>query len=166
MRPSLRTPVLVLRMWGRVSYQLFFSAEVVPLSSLCILPGKAVWVLYVDATCINYNGNAYDATLVAMVAALKNSMCSIGGVWLSLTFILARLPKATFDEDYGRTVWSRKTRVPLQVTRLPISMSFGIFDSYVFVIPIINPSLTTALGRTSLPIRQLSKSRSSTQTFP
>lgn len=43
------------------------------LSSLCIHPGKAAWVLYVDATCINYDGNAFDATLIAMVAALKNS---------------------------------------------------------------------------------------------
>jgi exosome complex component RRP43 len=30
-------------------------------------------VLYVDATCINYDGNAFDAALIAMVAALKNS---------------------------------------------------------------------------------------------
>ncbi|KAI0960529.1 hypothetical protein AcW1_005021 [Taiwanofungus camphoratus] len=43
-------------------------------SSLCIESGKAVWVLYVDATCINYDGNAFDATLLAMVAALKNSV--------------------------------------------------------------------------------------------
>ena len=50
-----------------------YSSEVVSLSSLCIHPGKAVWVLYVDATCINYNGNAFDAALMAMVAALKNS---------------------------------------------------------------------------------------------
>lgn len=42
-------------------------------NSLCIEPGRAVWVLYVDATCINYDGNAFDATLLAMVAALKNS---------------------------------------------------------------------------------------------
>ena len=33
-----------------------------------------MWVLYVDATCINYDGNAFDAALVAMLAALKNSM--------------------------------------------------------------------------------------------
>lgn len=46
---------------------------IVPLPSLCIEPGKAVWVLYVDATCINYDGNAFDATLLAMVAALRNS---------------------------------------------------------------------------------------------
>jgi hypothetical protein len=52
-----------------------YSADILPLSSLCIHPGKSAWVLYVDATCINYDGNAFDAALVAMVAALRNSMC-------------------------------------------------------------------------------------------
>ena len=40
---------------------------------LCIHPERAAWVLYVDATCINYDGNSFDAALIAMVAALKNS---------------------------------------------------------------------------------------------
>ena len=48
------------------------SSNILPIKSLCIQPGKFVWVLYVDATCINYNGNVFDATLLAMVAALKN----------------------------------------------------------------------------------------------
>jgi len=46
---------------------------ILPLSSLCIHPAKSAWVLYVDAICINYDGNAFDAALIAMVAALKNS---------------------------------------------------------------------------------------------
>lgn len=46
--------------------------EVLPLNSLCIAKGKAVWVLYVDAICINYDGNAFDAALLAIVAALQN----------------------------------------------------------------------------------------------
>ena len=55
-------------------YPYFFSnsSNIVPTKSLCIQSGKFVWVLYVDATCINYNGNVFDATLLAMVAALKN----------------------------------------------------------------------------------------------
>lgn len=48
------------------------SSNMLPTKSLCIQPGKFVWVLYVDATCINYNGNVFDATLLAMVSALKN----------------------------------------------------------------------------------------------
>ena len=56
-----------------------FSSGVVPLTSLCIEPGKAVWVLYVDATCINYDGNAFDATLLAVVSALRNGELTIYG---------------------------------------------------------------------------------------
>ena len=54
----------------------------VPLESLCVEPGKAAWVLYVDATCINYDGNAFDATLLAMVAALKNSESFRASSWV------------------------------------------------------------------------------------
>ncbi|KAH9942593.1 ribosomal protein S5 domain 2-type protein [Amylocystis lapponica] len=112
------------------------AAGVVPLSSLCIERGRAVWVLYVDATCINYDGNAFDATLLAMVAALKNT----------------RLPKATFDEETGRTTCSRKTRLPLQISRLPASMSFGIFDGTHIVVdptsfeePLLETTLSVAV---------------------
>lgn len=62
--------------------------ELVPLSSLCIHPGKAAWVLYVDATCINYDGNVFDAALLAMVAALKNSVY----FYLSLLFCQKKNP--------------------------------------------------------------------------
>jgi exosome complex component RRP43 len=44
---------------------------------------------------------------------------------------VARLPKATFNEENGRTICSRKEKHPLQIGRTAISMSFGIFDSCV-----------------------------------
>jgi exosome complex component RRP43 len=50
-----------------------YRSGILPLSELCIHPERAAWVLYVDATCINYDGNVFDAALIAMVAALKNS---------------------------------------------------------------------------------------------
>ncbi|EIM81838.1 uncharacterized protein STEHIDRAFT_171488 [Stereum hirsutum FP-91666 SS1] len=98
------------------------SSNVLPLSSLCIEPGKSAWVLYVDATCINYDGNVFDAALVAMVSALKNTL----------------LPKATFDPDTERTTCSRKKELmsPLELSEgLPISLSFGLFDSNILADP-------------------------------
>lgn len=47
--------------------------QTVPLDSLCICPGKAVYVLYIDVVCINYDGNAFDAAVIAVMAALRNS---------------------------------------------------------------------------------------------
>jgi len=95
----------------RLNEILLVSGVISP-STLCIHPGKAVWVLFVDATCINYDGNVFDASLIAMVAALKNT----------------QLPQATFHEDIGRTTCSRTRTVPLQISRSPLSMSFGVFD--------------------------------------
>ena len=48
-------------------------SNILPLCTLCISPGRAVWCLYIDATCLNYDGNAFDAALVAIMAALGNS---------------------------------------------------------------------------------------------
>lgn len=52
---------------------------------------------------------------------------------LMLTLIVsnleARLPKATFNEDTGRTTCSRKGKQPLDLKSMPVAMSFGVFDS-------------------------------------
>ncbi|KAF5387939.1 hypothetical protein D9615_000785 [Tricholomella constricta] len=89
------------------------ASAILPLASLCIHPAKAAWVLYVDATCINYDGNVFDATLLAMVAALKNT----------------RLPKAVYDPETHRTTCFRSALSPLHITRTPVAMSFGVFDA-------------------------------------
>ncbi|KAK4686418.1 exosome complex component RRP43, partial [Tremellales sp. Uapishka_1] len=96
---------------------LLVSAITIPPSSLCIEPGKAVWTLYIDAVCINYDGNAFDAVVLAVIAALRNT----------------RLPKATYDPDTGRTLCSREDMGSLELGRIPLSCSFGIFESQVFI---------------------------------
>ncbi|KAJ3824880.1 ribosomal protein S5 domain 2-type protein [Lentinula raphanica] len=90
-----------------------------PLSSLCIHSGKSAWVLYVDATVINYDGNVFDATLLAMVCALKNVM----------------LPHACYDPDLNRTICTRPGVDPTKPSRklviqedlVPYGFSFGVF---------------------------------------
>ncbi|KAJ6619721.1 ribosomal protein S5 domain 2-type protein [Mycena sp. CBHHK59/15] len=95
------------------------SSRVVPLSSLVIQPAKAAWVLYVDATCINYDGNVFDAALIAMVAALRNTT----------------LPTAVYDLETGATTCSRTPTISLKITRTPICMSFGVFDATLLADP-------------------------------
>ncbi len=70
-----------------------------------------------------------------MVAALKNSRLlsplppKAPAHPLSFFSSVAKLPKATYNEDIGRTTCSRKVMRPLQIERLPIALSFGVFDS-------------------------------------
>ncbi|KAG8912449.1 hypothetical protein FRC02_005991, partial [Tulasnella sp. 418] len=40
---------------------MIIASKILSTSSLCIHPGKFVWVLYIDVACINYDGNAFDA---------------------------------------------------------------------------------------------------------
>lgn len=49
------------------------TSQTVPLASLCIEPGRAAWVLYVDVVCINYDGNVWDAVVLGVMSALRNS---------------------------------------------------------------------------------------------
>jgi len=119
-----------------------------PTKSLCIQPGKSVWVLYVDATCINYNGNVFDATLLAMVSALKN----------------VRLPKATYHEETSHVTCSGKLREPLSLSGTLVSSSFGVFDSLhvladptAFEEPLLETTVTVIMdgGGRLLSINQL-----------
>ncbi|KDR77342.1 hypothetical protein GALMADRAFT_66688 [Galerina marginata CBS 339.88] len=119
--------------------QALVTSNFLPLSTLCIHPGKAAWVIYVDATCINYDGNAFDATLLAMVAALRNT----------------KLPQATYNPETHRTTCSRLApRVPLQLAKsAPVAMSFGIFDGKhvladptSFEEPLLEASISVVLG--------------------
>ncbi|KZT60824.1 ribosomal protein S5 domain 2-like protein [Calocera cornea HHB12733] len=100
------------QVWSERLWELLIENEVISLEDLCIEPGRSAWVLYIDLVCINYDGNAYDASVLAMIAALRNTT----------------LPKARWDEDKRRVVCSRKERVPLQVKNLPIPSTFGVFD--------------------------------------
>jgi len=68
-----------------------------------------------------------------MVAALKNSTRLVCLACPLLTVdpkITATVPKATYSEETGHTICTRKVRVPLPLKRLPISYSFGVFDGY------------------------------------
>lgn len=62
-------------------------SKTIPLSSLLIAPGKAAWVLYIDVVCINYDGNAFDAAVLAVMAALRNSAFSMISSFSFLFFL-------------------------------------------------------------------------------
>ncbi|KAJ1653433.1 hypothetical protein IWQ61_006437 [Dispira simplex] len=45
----------------------------IDLGRMCIIPGKACWVLYVDALVLDFDGNLHDALLLAVRGALFNT---------------------------------------------------------------------------------------------
>ena len=57
------------------------------------------WCLYCDVVCLNYDGNLYDASLIALMAALQNVL----------------LPEVSYDEESEKTTISDERTLPLQL---------------------------------------------------
>jgi len=88
--------------------------------ALCIVPGEAVWVLYVDVYVLEHDGNVQDAALLAAFTALTE-----------LT-----LPQVNYDEEKGEVTLKlseqdNETVETVKISNLlhfyPIPLSFGLF---------------------------------------
>ena len=73
--------------------------------------GERVWVLYLDLVCLDHNGNIFDTSVRAMMAALQDT----------------KLPKVTFDTDTSELSCSKSEKKNLNLERKPCSNSFAIF---------------------------------------
>ncbi|KAJ8028707.1 Exosome complex component RRP43 [Holothuria leucospilota] len=78
---------------------------------------KLSWVLHCDMICLDYDGNIVDASLIALLAALKNVL----------------LPAVRIDEDTGRAVTSQEGSIPLKLSCQPVATSFVVFDDTILL---------------------------------
>ncbi|MHA1754595.1 MAG: exosome complex protein Rrp42 [Candidatus Odinarchaeia archaeon] len=73
-------------------------AEIVDREKLCIIPGKKVWILFLDIYVLDHNGNLFDAASMAATAALKT--CS--------------LPEIKVDGDDVEIINEKRNPIPLK----------------------------------------------------
>ncbi|HID25810.1 MAG TPA: exosome complex protein Rrp42 [Thermoplasmata archaeon] len=88
-------------------------SEVIDLEKLCIEPGEKVWIVFVDIHVLDYDGNLFDASSLAALAALAT----------------AKVPAERFElgEDY-----------PLPMKEPPISCTFVKFNGAIVVDPCLD----------------------------
>jgi len=82
----------------------------VDLEKLCIVPGKEVWIMFVDVHVLDYDGNLFDAANIGANAAFKSAVVPAG--------------KAGKGEDY-----------PLPVKHQPISVTAVKIDGKLLIDP-------------------------------
>lgn len=58
---------------SRVVDRCIRESKMVDLEKLCIIPGKKVWMIFLDLHILDYDGNLMDAAVLASVAALKDA---------------------------------------------------------------------------------------------
>jgi len=79
-------------------------SEMVDLTRLCLIPGKSVVTIFVDCNVMNVDGNLFDATSYAVVAALRTS----------------RMKKYVVKDE---KVEASEEWVPVPVERTPVSVT-------------------------------------------
>ncbi|KAI9346002.1 ribosomal protein S5 domain 2-type protein [Zopfochytrium polystomum] len=93
-------------------HQITSATNLVDLEALCISPGEAVWVIYADIVFLNYEGNAVDVAMTALVSALNS----------------VKLPKSTYSELDSTVKVEAERTIPLKLNGKPISSTFGIIE--------------------------------------
>ncbi len=91
----------------------------IDLNSLVIRPGEKVWVVWVDIYVLDHNGNLFDASMLATMAALMN----------------ARLPD--YEElETGEIVVNREKRgEPLKINHTVVTVTTAKIGNYIIVDP-------------------------------
>ncbi|XP_059349529.1 exosome complex component RRP43 isoform X3 [Ammospiza nelsoni] len=90
------------------------NSQMIVKEDLCIANGKLAWVLYCDIICLDYDGNLLDASVFALLAALKN----------------VQLPLVTINEETGLSEVNLKQKNPLIIRKHPVATSFAVFDEW------------------------------------
>jgi exosome complex component RRP42 len=91
-------------------------SEMVDLTKLCLIPAKSVVTVFVDCNVMNVDGNLFDATSYAVVAALRTS---------KMKKYLVKDEKVEASEDM----------VPVPVERTPISVTMARIGDRLVVDP-------------------------------
>jgi|ERR1711879_912343 len=76
-------------------------------TSLCVIPGKLVWAIYVDALVLDFEGNPYDAISIATRAALHNTM----------------IPRITLEDGEVEVTDDPQDCTRLDVSNVPVTVT-------------------------------------------
>lgn len=105
--------------------QLMLSSDFINLSSLCLIPKRQCWILYIDALVMDSGGNLFDAISLATRAALYNTM----------------LPKVKVIETTRRGEYELELSddyedcIRISVEKVPIFISFNQIGKFFIVDP-------------------------------
>jgi len=91
-------------------------SEMVDLTKLCLVPGKSVVTVFVDCNVMNVDGNLFDATSYAVVAALRTS---------KMKKYVVKDEKAEATEEM----------IPVPVERTPVSVTLARIGDRMVVDP-------------------------------
>jgi exosome complex component RRP42 len=105
-------------------------SKIIPMKDpkLCVIPGKKVWILFVDVYVLDDGGNLIDASALASMVALANT----------------RLKKVAIDEENDEVILLEETE-PLPRKGSVASLTYVKIDDFI----LYDPNLNEDRGKTT-----------------
>jgi exosome complex component RRP42 len=98
-------------------------SKAIDLSKLCIVPGKLVFIVFVDIYVLDHDGNLFDASTLASILALLTAKMK--------NYSVNKDGELKYGEDY--------IKLPLQ--NFPVEVSVGKIDDKMIVDPMLDEEL-------------------------
>ncbi|MCS7098063.1 MAG: exosome complex protein Rrp42 [Candidatus Methanomethyliaceae archaeon] len=101
---------------ARIVDRAFRGAKMINTQRLCIIPGKKVWIVWVDIFILDHCGNLIDASALASLCALMTT----------------KMPRTEVIENEVKVL---NEYVPLPISNLPITITLAKIGDKLFVDP-------------------------------
>lgn len=107
-------------------------SKIIEVDKLCLEPGEAIWMVFIDIHIIDFDGNLFDASSLAALAALHNAVIPIERLRSDLEKLQEKFPSVK------KYLEEHPTDYPLPLQEPPISCTSVKYNNVIMIDPALD----------------------------
>jgi len=107
-------------------------SKIIEVDKLCLEPGEAIWMVFIDIHIIDFDGNLFDASSLAALAALHNAVIPIERSRPDLEKLQEKFPSVK------KYLEEHPTDYPLPLQEPPISCTSVKYNNVIMIDPALD----------------------------
>lgn len=107
-------------------------SKIIEVDKLCLEPGEAIWMVFIDIHIIDFDGNLFDTSSLAALAALHNAVIPIERLRPDLEKLQEKFPSVK------KYLEEHPTDYPLPLQEPPISCTSVKYNNVIMIDPALD----------------------------
>jgi len=107
-------------------------SKIIEVDKLCLEPGEAIWMIFIDIHILDFDGNLFDASSLAALAALHNAVIPIERLRSDLEKLQEKFPSVK------KYLEEHPTDYPLPLQEPPISCTSVKYNNVIMIDPALD----------------------------
>ena len=107
-------------------------SKIIEVDKLCLEPGEAIWMVFIDIHIIDFDGNLFDTSSLAALAALHNAVIPIERLRSDLEKLQEKFPSVK------KYLEEHPTDYPLPLQEPPISCTSVKYNNVIMIDPALD----------------------------